>query len=57
MYNEFEYVYYAVRYVHPKEKSANTEQVNIGLDCGIIKDFYVCIYIFCEFQNEDNIMI
>ena len=44
MYDKSEDVYYAVRYVNPKEKPAKAQKVKISLDCGFIKDcLYICI--------------
>ena len=44
IYSEFEYVYYAVRYMKPKEKSANNEWVNNSLDCGFSKILSIYVY-------------
>ena len=58
MYAKFESIYYAVRYVNPKTKSANTEWLKISMDCGFIKDCaYICILICVCLDNKYNIII
>ena len=48
MYDEFKDIYDDVRYVHPKEKSENTEQAKKRLYCGNVKEIvYICVFQYC----------
>ena len=58
IYYEFKHVYHSARYVNPKAKSANNENVNTSLGCGFpLEIIYRCVFQnYCHFADWDNII-